>query len=475
MSRPLIALIVWTGIATLLACGTHASSEAEGSASSAESSCIEERGVQICGKFLGAWRTWRGPLPRVGEPISTAFDLDGDRYQVFERVVMNESPAAPCSDRDACVALTGISDAEEYFGRTYDGSADVSCTDPRLAPRDTACLRAAGGDNDESDAMRSEVGGNLAYYGRVISAVQPRCDWWNNGEGPQHFDCFWTERAKVGRTRDGAWEYEALGWKRLRQGKIPGASSAAAAPAAARAPKVYGPNLRWAAFIPAPCEGVEFFGMYNTNNRSFSYDRALLESKVALDVDVGADEATSRVQKHVGESIRYRDDGNWAQIAGMPPWCRKAPPSPVVEYRAQENDAGETVQIGALSNGVQHVTMNMLARNAASPAPAEATPAIEARCDLDVRYEYLSGAYRAREVAFDCKHKKMPSYELYVGGVAAFTHSVTDTNGGPQDLAAPPGIHKIGSCGATASGWACSCRHPKDPTVSVRCDADLTD
>ena len=198
--------------------------ETTGTTESHFESCAPSNGFQVSGPFCDSFKKFDAPYPRVGVALTNAFSNGrGDTLQVFERVVMNLSPQAPCANGAACVAFTGIDDANETFHQTYDGRVEVGCDTAALGRRSFACLPGIFDRDPRVIAMRNEVQGNLSYYGYMISPVVPTCAWWNADLAtPDHESCFWTERGKIGRAPGGAWEYEAVASKRMKRGQIPG-------------------------------------------------------------------------------------------------------------------------------------------------------------------------------------------------------------------------------------------------------------
>ena len=224
-------LLGLTAAPSLTAC-TLQREEGVGSTDSHLESCGDSNNFKVAGAFCTAFKKYQGPYPKVGVALTNPFSNGrGDTLQVFERVVMNLSPQAPCAGGAACIALAGIDDANETFRETYDGRAQVSCETRTLGRRSFDCLPGAFDLDPRVVEMRNEIQGNLDYYGYMISPVRDTCAWWNADQPTaDHTSCFWTERGKIGRAPGGGWEYEAIAAKRLRHGQIPGAPGASGGP-----------------------------------------------------------------------------------------------------------------------------------------------------------------------------------------------------------------------------------------------------
>lgn len=223
LRHPRFFSLLGVGLGLVLVSGTGCAvapdEDASESSTAAQTACQTINGIQVCGGFLGQYQQWRGPFPKVGLPKMEAFEFGGDRFQVFERVIMNEGRGLTLPDgrpvcNGACISFAGQIDAESSLNTKLGGGETTNCSNDALQRRGLGCV---------PGAVRGEIESNFLYYGYMISRVVPSCEWWDNGSAPRHTECFWTERAKIGRAPNGLWEYEALGWKLLEQGKIAGA------------------------------------------------------------------------------------------------------------------------------------------------------------------------------------------------------------------------------------------------------------
>ncbi len=199
------------GLAPSIGCSGASESTARSSHSVAEA-CIyfPETGHSVCDDDHGRFKSTfeRFGLAAIGYPLTDAYpDGEGDWYQAFERVDMNGNFGQGCEEGRACVAHLGRWDLENVQEWIIGGKVS-DCNSDAVGERvNELCMPF---DFLDQNYYRN---GQLEFYGHMLTRVYDNCPLYPNGVLGQ---CFWTERAKVGRIYGRSdWEGEQLGRKKL--------------------------------------------------------------------------------------------------------------------------------------------------------------------------------------------------------------------------------------------------------------------
>lgn len=233
-------------------------------------------------------------------------------------------------------------------------------------------------------------------------------------------------------------------------------------------------NIRLAAFIPGSkegssdiaCERVDFGqffvsgavgGIFNVNERGYSYNRAMTDSKLATNVTIDD-------QAHILEPTRqnfvtmtcsynnpgpaaFPEDGifgnKWCVKASTNPGtntnpeCDKWCGAPAIACKRQDDNldmgVSEVYAIPAHEDGRYGVHAKVKVK-AADPLVMWGTGLglnIDGNCTVETYFDPHS--HKPIDIYATCDHKAFPSYELYVAGVQVMTHTAFGHS--PGDLA----------------------------------------
>jgi hypothetical protein len=232
-------------------------------------------------------------------------------------------------------------------------------------------------------------------------------------------------------------------------------------------------NIRMAGFIPGTkpfrsdgspkCERINFAnivggftgGVFNVNPRGFSYDQAMEDSKVALDVDVFADGTSGPVYRSSGSTCRFDDDAG--PVFGDNDWCRKASSSPHVgDCSTIDTSDVKLDYVKAIAPSNDRVAVEarvtLHANDPMVPA-AGLTAHMDAHCTIRA---YFDTSRLPVDFWVTCDHKAFPSYELYVAGAMVKWHSAFDHSPGDLlDNFLIPEIQTKHHCTRADDRWSC--------------------
>ena len=400
------------------------------------------------GEAFRAYVAQTGGKQGAGLPISGVFDAtsaDGRSYktQCFERRVLEYHPENGCEHR-----VEGRLLGRERLDR-LGGQPDAAAAEGASLGAPTGKL------------VRDDFTSHWAATGGLAENGWPISDYfWEDSEsepGKQYLVQYF-ERAVFEYHPENAAPYDVLG-------KLLGSMSPTCQSHAATKPSV---NIRLAAFIPGPkpgttdpkCErvnfgnfiGGSFGGIYNTDARDFSYERAMHESKYAVNLDLADDGVVAgSFQKYATTSCRYDDDGGEV-FPGTDGWCRRASSSPPVICK-KADDAGvgysDVQSLGTNPDGRKGVRIKVkLLGNI--PVQIVSFP-IDASCQIDMFFD--GATHEPVDFWVGCNHKAFPSLELYVAGVQVKTHSAFGHL--PLDLAVPGMIETKHHCTKVNDTWSC--------------------
>jgi hypothetical protein len=208
-------------VPSLSACSSAEEKTAGTSSRVSENDCISfpETGHSVCDDERGRFKSTfeKFGLAAIGYPLTDVYpDGKGDWYQAFERVDMNGNFGEGCDEGRACIAHLGRWDLTNVEHRSIGADKTDDCNDDSARPRtNEICLPR---DFLEESYYRN---GGLEFYGHMLTRVYDNCPLYPNGILGQ---CFWTERAKVGRIYGRTdWEGEQLGRKKLElEGSVNG-------------------------------------------------------------------------------------------------------------------------------------------------------------------------------------------------------------------------------------------------------------
>jgi hypothetical protein len=207
-------------------------------------------------------------------------------------------------------------------------------------------------------------------------------------------------------------------------------------------------QFRLAAFIP--CDGIDFFGVYDGDGRSFSYAGAAESSRALLDVTVdpeGFDPVTPRgfpTKKFSG-----------SDVASQQGWCAQLKSNATPE-RTGYADLGRvfaTVTDQPDSQGYA-VTRAHLEMHAKNPLVFLA-PNLDGVLDLDIYYVREGGKKKPKYVTYAGYHDPFPSWELYVDQVPMIQHDARRDGNGPTGLVPGAEISRTGLCTRQGATWSC--------------------
>jgi hypothetical protein len=213
-------------------------------------------------------------------------------------------------------------------------------------------------------------------------------------------------------------------------------------------------QIRLAAFIP--CEGIDGFGIYDGDGRSFGHDAAAQSSRVLLDATIdpaGFDPVTARVfpSKKFSSSAVERKNG----------WCVDLRAGAVPERTATADASRVFATISERPDWQGHaVTRVRLEAHARNPL-LWFSPNLDAVMELDIYYTRTGGTKKPRWVTFSGSHDAFPSWELYVDRVPVIQHDALRDSNGPIDLLPGNERSHSGLCtrqapsATTGAVWTC--------------------
>ncbi len=212
-------------------------------------------------------------------------------------------------------------------------------------------------------------------------------------------------------------------------------------------------DLRLAAFIP--CDGVDGFGIYDGDGRSFSWEGAAVSSRILLDASVDP-EGADTVKGRVFPSEKF----NRSAVASSNGWCVKLRAGARPERTATADASGITARITDLPDqqgyAITRVTLDGHAKNPLVFLAPQADGVIT----VDIWYAREGGKKKPRYVTYSGYHDAFPSWELYVDQVPVFQYDALRHSSGPLDLFPGNEVDHRGTCTRRARGgagplWAC--------------------